>query len=97
MIIYLAGPMTGIKDFNYPAFFAEADRLRAKGFDVRNPAEGPECATWEDYMRQALTTMMKCDTIRLLPGWTKSRGATIEFNLAEELGMRVIYPSQDVT
>ncbi|MCY1527250.1 hypothetical protein D9M68_623110 [compost metagenome] len=37
--IYLAGPMTGLPEFNYPAFHAEAARLRALGYQVENPAE----------------------------------------------------------
>ncbi|HEJ4249643.1 TPA: DUF4406 domain-containing protein [Pseudomonas aeruginosa] len=27
--VYLAGPMTGLPDFNYPAFNAEEKRIRA--------------------------------------------------------------------
>jgi hypothetical protein len=40
--IYLSGPMTGLPDLNFPAFHAEAARLRALGYDVINPAELPE-------------------------------------------------------
>jgi phage gpG-like protein len=29
--LYLAGPMTGIADYNYPAFHAYAKKLRDKG------------------------------------------------------------------
>lgn len=39
MKIYIAGPMRGIKDFNFPAFFAAADKLRKDGHVVFNPAE----------------------------------------------------------
>lgn len=37
--VYLAGPMTGIPHFNYPAFHAAAANLRAGGCTVFNPAE----------------------------------------------------------
>lgn len=39
MNIYLAGPMRGYKDFNFPAFFEAANKLREDGHTVFNPAE----------------------------------------------------------
>lgn len=37
--IYIAGPMSGIPEFNFPAFYAAAESLKEDGFDiVFNPA-----------------------------------------------------------
>lgn len=90
--IYLAGPMTNLPFFNYPAFDEETGRLVALGYTVENPAANPEpaCKSWEGYMRLALTQLVRCDTLALLPNWGNSRGATIEHRLAGELGIRVV-------
>jgi Domain of unknown function (DUF4406) len=42
MKVYLAGPMRGYDEFNFPAFRAAARALRAKGYEVFNPAESDE-------------------------------------------------------
>lgn len=36
---YLAGPMSNLPAFNFPAFHAAAAKLRAEGYFVFNPAE----------------------------------------------------------
>jgi hypothetical protein len=90
--LYLAGPMTGLPAFNFPAFHAEAARLRAIGYHVENPAENkaPPCDTWEGYMRLAVAQLVTCDAVALLPGWQDSRGARIEQRLALDLGMPAV-------
>lgn len=95
--VYVAGPMTGHKELNFPAFHAAAASLRASGYEVINPAEiNPDPnAKWEDCMRADIAQLVTCDQIALLPGWEKSRGALIEARLAADLGMRRIYITQD--
>lgn len=90
--IYIAGPMTGLPDFNYPAFNAAAAKLRAMGHEVLNPAENPEpaCRTWQGYMRLALAQLVQCECIVMLPGWADSKGAMIERKLAQTLEMEVV-------
>jgi len=87
--IYLAGPMSGIADFNYPAFNRAAEQMRAKGFLVENPAENPppECNSWPGYMRLALRQMLTCDMVVFLPNWQQSRGAMLESEVAKQLAI----------
>ena len=94
MKLYIAGPMTGLPDFNYPAFFRAADDLRKVGHEPINPARKREGiphqgATWLDYMRHSLRDIADCDGIATLPGWEGSRGARIEVDLARALDLPV--------
>ncbi|MBS4077273.1 DUF4406 domain-containing protein [Pseudomonas sp. MBT-4] len=90
--LYLAGPMTGIEDFNYPAFNAMAERLRAAGYDVENPADHGtvDGADWADYMAYDLTRLGLCGQVAVLPGWENSKGARLEVHIARELGMPLV-------
>ena len=90
--IYVAGAMSGLPDLNYPAFHAAAAMLRARGYEVENPAENPVpvCGSWRGYMRMTVTQLAQCDAVYLLPGWEASRGANVEHALALGLGLEVI-------
>ena len=93
MKIYVAGPMTGIPEFNFPAFNAAAARLRAAGHEVINPAEnegGDTSKTWAYYMRQDLHHVLSVEAIAVLPGWQRSRGATLEVAVARALGLPIL-------
>lgn len=89
--LYCSGPMTGIADYNFPAFNAAADRLRAAGYEVENPAEKGIIDGWEwaDYLRFDLVRLTECDGVAVLAGWPKSKGARLEVHVADELGMQV--------
>lgn len=87
--LYIAGPMTGIEDHNFPAFNEAADQLRAAGYEVENPADQGVVDGWEwaDYLRHDLPLLLKCDGVALLSWWYRSRGAKLEHYVAVELGL----------
>lgn len=92
--IYVCGPMTGLPEFNYPAFAAEAARLRALGYEVVSPAEiNPSGGTWTECMKRDIAQLMTCDLLVWLPGWNNSKGATIETRLAHELEIPAVIAS----
>lgn len=88
MKLYIAGPMSGLPEYNYPAFHAAEARLKAAGYETLNPATNPECDSWEGYMRAAIAQVVQADGIAYLPGSYSSRGARLELRLAEELRMK---------
>lgn len=90
-MIYLSGPMSGIHEHNFQAFNEEARRLRALGYEVKNPAEFPNKGkTWEECLRYDLGQLLECASIALLDGWQASRGAQLETYVAHALGFRIL-------
>jgi hypothetical protein len=99
MKLYLAGPMTGYEDFNYPTFNAVASWLRdPNGYEVFSPAEidagggileGSEVQPWKYYMRKAIQLLLQAEGIAMLPGWEKSKGARREFDIALDLEYKI--------
>lgn len=89
--VYVSGPMSGLPDLNFPAFNAAAATLRARGYEVVNPAEinvDPK-AEWSACMRADIAQLVTCDALALLYGWQHSRGANLERDIAAALGMRI--------
>lgn len=98
MRIYISGPMTGIPDYNFPAFEAAVVDLRARGHEVVSPHEieplpclgsGDAELIWRQYMREDIILLARCDKIMRLPGYENSRGAKLELVIAEALGMEI--------
>lgn len=89
MKIYLSGPMTGMMGLNFPAFHRAAADLRARGLTVVNPAEIniDVSADRSACLRRDIAELLACDTIAMLPGWSKSEGATLERQIAITLKM----------
>ena len=87
--VYISGPMTGIKDFNLPAFDKAEKHLKSFGYNVINPADNQRknpSDTWENYMREAIKQVCLCHIICFLPGWSDSKGALFEAKVAGIIG-----------
>jgi hypothetical protein len=104
---YVAGPMRGVAEFNFPAFFNAAETLRNFGYEVFNPAERDRsvgfdpsgmAGTNEELLKakHCIRQSFQCDTeficlkathIFMLPGWSRSTGATAERALGVALGL----------
>lgn len=105
MKVYLAGPMTGLPEFNFPAFDRAAEYLEEQGHEVFNPAQMDRDVGFDpastavskeflrDALRRDLSAICDADAIAMLPGWEHSGGAKIEWSLASHLGLEIIYLS----
>ncbi|MBQ9239456.1 MAG: DUF4406 domain-containing protein [Treponema sp.] len=51
---------------------------------------------WHDYMRDCIRELTHVTHILMLNGWEKSKGATVEKELAEKLGIKVCYSVDDL-
>ncbi len=92
--IYIAGPMTGLPDFNYPAFHQAAADWRAAGWWVINPAEahdGDQGLPYREYVSYDIAVLQDCTAIAMLPGWDGpgARGSVWEREVARMLGLEV--------
>lgn len=101
---YIAGPMTGYAEFNYPAFYRVENALMGMGYGTINPAaldavpEAVQYAANEDdgsqlymYLRRDFKAIMAtADGIVLIDGWEDSVGANCELLLARILGLEVV-------
>lgn len=102
--VYISGRMTGVKDFEEIFQIAE-ERIIQLGGEPVNPVKiehnqsiyenvaklvGEEEANWPAYIIRDLVYLLACDYIFLLPGWTRSFGAKIEFFFAVKMGLQVM-------
>jgi hypothetical protein len=92
IILYISGPMAGYPELNHPAFNAAEATLTAAGYYILNPASSdlPPDLGWADYLRYDLRLVLDSDGIAVLPNWEASRGAKLEVEVAQRLGIPVL-------
>jgi hypothetical protein len=89
--IYIAGPMTGKPEWNYPKFFKIERELNNLGYqNILNPASNPkdpEKTPWSEFIQDALQMVIRSNALVFMDDWTQSRGARIEMAVARALGL----------
>lgn len=95
MVLYLAGPMTGLPRWNFDTFGKAARVLRSAGFGVLSPAErmveagfSPDDPRAEGFdlravLAEDIAAVLACDGVALIDGWDASPGAVVEVLTAE--------------
>lgn len=91
--VFISGPMSGIKDFNKPAFDQAEQWLTQAGYSVFNPARMHFDDSWthEEIMRIDLAALSQCDYICMLCGWESSIGAMQEYRYAMATGIEMFH------
>lgn len=105
MRIFIAGPMRGLPEYNFPEFYRAEEVVRRYGHDAVNPARldeedgfDPHCDYRDEEMAELvksfvarnITQLVGCDAIALLPGWEDSEGAKLEVAVAQYLGLDIL-------
>ena len=86
MIIYIAGPMTGLPAYNRDAFMDAARLLTEAGHTALNPAMLPTTLPDHAYMPICTAMIDAADAIYMLDGFQKSLGARCERLYAKRQG-----------
>lgn|GEM_PF-1136784 len=91
--VYIAGAVTGLDYNEVVKKFNEAEeRLLDQRYIVINPVKiVPPGTDWDKSIRICIKALMGCDAIALLPGFSNSKGALLEYNIAKELDFTKIF------
>lgn len=93
--IYISGPISGVAGYKFYFYVAEGHIEQQYGEDeveVVNPVRFCKPGwSWLRCMAVCLWKLLRCESIYMLRGWSKSRGARIEHKVAELLGIDIIY------
>ena len=89
MKIYLAGKITGDKDY-YDKFGVYKMWQEWHDHTVLSPADLPEDMAPADYMRICFAMLETADAAAFLPDWESSAGARLERAWCEYTGKRIV-------
>lgn len=97
MKTYISGKITGLSTTTARRKFNTAETLlQLKGYNPINPMKmhSTHNKTWEQYMVTDISELLHCDAIYMLKNWGTSKGARIEYAIAKELGLKIMYEGE---
>ena len=98
---YIAGPMRGVENFNFPAFMEAHAHLAAThaATSIFNPAyedkwmgytsQEMDVMSLKDFLKRDIPALLYSSNVLVLPGWRNSEGASLEVTIAQRVGIPV--------
>lgn len=97
--VYISGKISGIEETAPALFEASEQYLRNNGYEPVNPLTITHAhdKSWHSYMREDIRALCECDAIYLLANWHDSRGAMVEYMIAQHLELTIMHQHKQVT
>jgi len=90
-VAFISGPMSGLADFNRPAFWRMEHILKVnRQCQIINPANNPQDQPYEWQMREDIKHLVTSATVMImLQHWRASRGSRVEHAVGSILQLRI--------
>jgi hypothetical protein len=91
--VYISGPITGVDNLVVEYVFNKTEILLSSfGYIPVNPLKNglPASATYEQHMKRDISLLLDCEYIYMVGVWKKSRGARLENQIADAVGIKLL-------
>lgn len=94
MKVYISGKISGENSERVTQKFSQAvAQVSAYGYTPVNPLDNGlhDTAHWNEHIVVDIAMLLSCEAIYLLTDWNDSKGARIEKNIADEIGIEIMH------